>query len=92
VAEEAEAGDVGHRMHGAIFGESGADAVEQGGRGDELVISLARQRALLERRRIDADAERLGEDQRIAGLGVGVAADVALHRSADDGKAVDRLR
>ena len=91
MAEQAEAGDVGHRVHVLVLRQLSADAVEQGRGRDHLAIAAVRQRVLLDRRRIDADAERLGQDDRVAGLRVGVAAHVARMAQADHREAVDRL-
>src|SRR3989442_12592218 len=49
MAEQAEAGDIGHRMHPRDLRQTLADGVELGGAGQHLPISLIRQRTFLER-------------------------------------------
>ena len=56
-----------------------------------LAIALVGERALFDRRRIDADAKRLGEDQRVAWARFRVASERLRRDEADDGEAVDRL-
>ena len=68
MAEQAEAGDVGQRMHAVEPRQFGARAVELGGRADHRRIAGRVEPVLLQRRGQNADAERLAEDQHVAGL------------------------
>jgi hypothetical protein len=97
MAEQAEAGHVGHGVHALELGELGADRVRLGGRGDERRIALRVQLLLLERGAQHAHAKRLGQDQHVARARrtvpehpIGV--DQAHHRQAVDRlQAVDRV-
>ncbi len=91
MAQYAEAGNVGNGVHVLVLRELGPDAV-QGRRGvDHLLIGLGQQRGLLDRGRVDADADRLGEDQLVARLRIGVAPHLIRPADADHRQAIDRL-
>ena len=66
--EQTKAGDVGHRVDPGQRGELRAGTIEAGSGIDHRPIVGGGELSLLERRRQDADAERLAEDQRIPGL------------------------
>src|SRR5262249_51377922 len=86
------AGDVGDGVNGVIVGKLAADAIELCGGGKHFGITLARQIAFLDGGGVDANADSLGQDQRVSGLGVDVAAHLIGTAEADDGNAVDWLR
>ncbi len=91
VPGEAEAGDVGDRVHAGHVGQRDAGRVEPRRRLDEALVAGGVQGILLQRRRHHADADRLAEDEHVAGLGVGIAPDLARVDQAHDDEAVDRL-
>ena len=91
MAEKAEAGDVGHPVDRFVAREVGADHVEARHEAQHLAIAVVGERALLDRRRIDSDAERFREDQRVAWASFRVASQRLRRDEADDGEAVDRL-
>ena len=91
VAQQAETGDVGQRMHAGQAREFGAGAVELGRRLDHGGVALSVEFALLQRRRQDAHAQRLAEDQHVARLRRGVALEVLDLDDADAHQAVDGL-
>ena len=88
---EPEAGDVGQRVHRRHIGERLARRVELRGPLQHLGIAGGRELAFLERRRKDADAERLAENQRIAGPGRTIFFDFRRMDEAERDQAVDRL-
>src|SRR3989475_7750042 len=61
MAEQAEAGDIGHRVNPRHLRQPMADGVELRGAGQHLPVSLHRQRAFLERGAKNPDAQRLAE-------------------------------
>eukprot|EP01137_Pigoraptor_chileana_P023878 Opistho-2@7252 len=91
VAGQAEAGDVGERVHAFNGGQVRSRGVELRGVGDHLRIALGRQRVLLQRGREHAHADRLAQDQAVAHLGVGVALDALGVHQAQRDQAVDGL-
>ena len=76
VAEQAEAGDVGQRMHARQLGQRRAHGVEPGGGGDHLGVALGVEHPFFHRRAENADAQRLAENQHVAVAGVAVALDL----------------
>ena len=78
-------------MDRPVLGQVRPRTVQQGGRGDHLVDARLVQRALLDRGGIDADAQALCQDQRVAHLRIGVPAQLRRVHQPDDCKTVDRL-
>ena len=78
-------------MNGGITRELGADTIEQGRGRHEFIIGVTAQRAFLESSRINADAQRLGENELIAILRIGVTANISFLADTDDGKTIDRF-
>ena len=91
MAGQAEAGDVGQRVHACQFRELGAGGVELGRPAQHLGVAGGRQLALLERRRQHADAERLAQHQAIAGLCVAIFLELVGMDQAEGDQAVDRF-
>lgn len=91
VAKEAKAGDVGHRMHTGQAAEGRTRRVELRRRGDHRRVVVCRQYPLFERRAVKANAKALAENQLVAGLGAGIAANIARMDEADGDEAVNRL-
>ncbi len=77
MSEDSETGDIGHRMDIGIGGEVRADAVEQRRGADHFLVTAGRQRVLLNCCRIDADANPLGQDERVSGFYAAIAANLA---------------
>src|ERR1700733_9140713 len=75
-----------------IAAKVGADLVEQRGRGNHLRVAALAERVLLDGRGVDADADRLGENESIARFRAGIAPDLLRRAGADNGKPIDRLR
>ena len=91
MAQQAEAGDVGHGMDAVHGPEGHADLVELGGGGQHGGIARGVEFALLEGGTEDADPQGLAEDERIAGLGAVVALDPLRGHQTHDRQAVDGL-
>src|SRR5260221_14449115 len=91
MAEQAEASHVGEAMDGIILCERRADAIQERRRGDHFIVSFGREYLLFEGGRIDANAQCLGEDERIPWLCIGVATNLRLGSDADDSEPIDRL-
>jgi hypothetical protein len=72
MAEQPEAGDVGHRVCAGGARRGGRRVVERGHRRDRPGEQVVVAPAALARRRDRADAERLGQDEHGAGSGAGV--------------------
>ena len=92
MAEQAEAGDIGHRVHALDCGQVGARGVELGGGGDHRRVLVGAQQAFFQRRAVDADAQRLAEDEEVAGPAACILLDLARIDHADADQAVDRFR
>ena len=88
--EQAETGHIGDGVHRCVLRQARSDAVEQRRRCDHLGVGVGTEHALLQGRGIDADTKRLGEDHRVARLGVGIAAHILGAADADDDEAVVR--
>ncbi len=91
MAGQAEAGDVGQRMHAVQRGQLGPGRVELRRRSDHPRIAGSVEALLLQRRAEDAHAQRLAQHQDVARAGVGVAAQLARVDQAEHDQAVDRL-
>ena len=91
MAEQAEAGDIGDRMHIGVPRELRADLVQRRHGADHLGVHVALDEVLLDGRRIHADTERLGQDHRIARLCRIVAPDVFFATCTDHSETVDWL-
>ena len=92
VPQDAEARDIGDAVHGGVLRQFRADPVQQGRGGQHLGIGPFRQGALLDSGGIDADAQPLGQDQRIARPGPGIAAHLGGMAEADHRQPVNRLQ
>src|SRR5215470_19782510 len=79
-------------MYRSILRQLHPYSIGKGHRLDHLAVSSRCKRSLLERRRINADAKRLGEDQGIARFGIGVATNVPLGANTDHSKTIDGFR
>ena len=91
MAGETEAGDVGQPMHAAQVGERDAGLVEHRRRLDQLCVAFVVELALLQRRRQHADAERLAENQHVAGPRIGIAPNLLRMHQAHHDEAINRL-
>ena len=91
MAGEAEAGDVGQGVHGFHLGQRFARRVEPGGPLHHARIAFCGELALLQRRREDADAERLAQNQRIPRFGGTVFLHLVGMNQPERDQAVDRL-
>ena len=69
-----------------------ANAVQQCRRSEHLGVTRLVQRTVPQGVGVDPDADRLGQDQGVAGLRPGIAADLLGPCGTNHGKAVDRFR
>ena len=92
VAEQAKAGDVGHRVHARGIGQVGTRGVELGRGGDHRCVLVGAEQALFQRRAVDPHAQRLAQDEAITGLAAAVLLDLARVHHADANQAIDRFR
>ncbi len=91
VSRQSETGDVGDRMHGGQVGQRHAGRIEPRRGVDQAPVAIGVERAFLQRRRQHADADRLAEDEHVAGLRVGVAPHLLRMDQAHHDEPVDRL-
>src|SRR5690349_24647408 len=91
MAKQAESGDVGHRVDGIGRAEIDSRRVEFRRAVDQVAIGGWRQRILSQRGSVDAHAQRLAQDERIARPRAAVALDAVRMSAADDGETVDWL-
>ena len=91
MAQQSEARDIGQRVNARESGQPHAGSIELRRAGDQFPILSVGDLLLLERGAVDADAERLAEDDRVARLRLRVALDAARIDQADGDQAVDRL-
>ncbi len=92
MTQNAEAGHIGNGMDRVILAKFGAHPVKQGDGCHHFIITGDVEFLLLEGGGIDADADCLGQDQRIAGTRTAVLAQVRQLAGADDRQSVDRFR
>ncbi len=78
-------------MHARHFGQLSARSIELGRAGDHLRVTGRVELILLQRGRIDADSERLAEDDCITCPGARVPLDLARMHQAHHDEPVDRL-
>jgi len=91
MAEQAETGHVGDRVHPVDAGQLLPEPVELGGGGDHCPVTGIVELALFQRRAAHADAERLGQDEQVARLCTGVAQHAAGMDEAERHQPVDRF-
>ena len=91
VTEQPEAGDIGERMDAWKPSQPSARRIELRRAGDHLPILRVGDLLLLERGAVHADAQGLSENDRVAGLRLRVALDLARIDEADGHQPVDRL-
>ncbi len=92
MSEQAKAGHVGDRVHCVLPAELRADAVELSCARQHFGVALPIERSLAQGIGVDADTDRLSQDQRVTRARAGVAAQLFRPTAADDRKTVDRLR
>src|SRR6058998_1800688 len=91
MAEQAEAGAIGHRVHPRRLRQPMADGVELRGAGQHLPVPLLRQRAFLERGAENPDAQCLAEHDGVTGACSTVANDALRVNHAERHQTVNRL-